>query len=59
MNFRLIIKFLTFEKAKSITDRVVVLSETNETDGRINRVLCKIYCQFVPTQVTKACGGQG
>ena len=42
MNIRLITKFLTFEKAKSITDRVVVLSEANEMDGRINRVLCKI-----------------
>ena len=59
MNLRLIIKFLTFEKAKFVTDSVVVLSETNETDVRINRVICKIYYQFIPTQVMKACRGEG
>jgi len=59
MNFRLIIKFLTFEKANSVTDKVVVLSETNKKDGGINPVLCIIYCQFVLTQVMKACRGVG
>jgi hypothetical protein len=45
-----------FEKAECIPDSAVVLSETNEMDGRINRVIWKIYCQFVPTQIMEAVG---
>jgi len=51
MNFRLIIKYLTFEKAKSITEREVLLSETDETDCRLNRVLCKFTVDLFPRKL--------